>query len=178
MGHKNSKGTVTISNYRDRIRLRWRYQSKRYSINLASYSKHNLLAAKKIALLIEQDIAAEALDFSLLRYKTDLKGTASNTKTIVELFEKWTSDYKQMDCEKHTNYNSVCNMLKKWGKTEEHNILGKLNAEVFCGASYNRRLAMLKLLKFCRSICNYYLCRSEFCRKRVINNCNHNAMFK
>ena len=49
-----------------------------------------------------------------------------------------------MDCEKHTNYNSVRNMLKNWGKIEQNNIHKKLNAEVFCAGTYNRRLTMLK----------------------------------
>lgn len=49
-----------------------------------------------------------------------------------------------MDCEKHTNYNSVRNMLKKWGKIEQADIHIKLNAETFCATTYNRRLTMLK----------------------------------
>jgi integrase len=35
-------------------------------------------------------------------------------------------------------------MLRKWGKIEPSNILMKFNAETFCGATYNRRLTMLK----------------------------------
>lgn len=144
MGHKNPKGSITIQNYKNRIRLRWRYQSKRYSINLSSYNKLNLLKARKIVIQIEQDIAIDAFDFSLMRYRSELGRTAKETKTIVELFEKWVSEYKQMDCEKHINYFSVRNMLKKWGIIEQHNILAKLNAEIFNGTTYNRRLTMLK----------------------------------
>jgi len=48
LGQKNSKGTVSIINADGRIRLRWRYQNKRASVNLSSYSKTNLLQAKKI----------------------------------------------------------------------------------------------------------------------------------
>jgi site-specific recombinase XerD len=33
----------------------------------------------------------------------------------------------------------------KWGNVEPSNIVKKLNAEKFCGATYNRRLTMLKL---------------------------------
>ena len=68
MGQKNFKGNVSISDADDRIRLRWRYQSKRYSINLSSYTKTNLLKAKKIALNIEHDIANEKFDYSLNKY--------------------------------------------------------------------------------------------------------------
>ena len=73
MGHKNSKGNVSLTNYKGRIRLRWRYQSIRYSINLLSYSKTNLLSAKKTALQIEQDIADEKFDYSLHSYKGESK---------------------------------------------------------------------------------------------------------
>lgn len=144
MGHKNSKGNVSLTNYTGRIRLRWRYQSLRYSINLLAYTKTNLLAAKKTALQIEQDMADEKFDHSLSRYKGEPNNQASSEKTIVGYFQEWTSDVKQMDCEKHTNYNSLRNMLNKWGKIEQNNILKKLNSEVFCAGTYNRRLTMLK----------------------------------
>ena len=144
MGHKNSKGNVSLTNYKGRIRLRWRYQSIRYSINLLSYNKTNLLAAKKTTLQIEQDMADDKFDYSLNSYKGESKAMLQAEKTIVGYFEEWTSDIKQMDCEKHTNYNSVRNMLKKWGKIEQHSIHKKLNAEVFCAGTYNRRLTMLK----------------------------------
>ncbi len=144
MGQKNFKGTVSISDADDRIRLRWRYQSKRYSINLSSYTKTNLLKAKKIALNIEHDIANEKFDYSLNKYKGKEEVVSDIKKSIVEYFEEWTTSYKQMDCELHTNYNSVRNMLKKWGGTDQSNILNKFNSETFCGATYNRRLTMLK----------------------------------
>ncbi|HLD52073.1 MAG TPA: tyrosine-type recombinase/integrase [Sediminibacterium sp.] len=144
MGHKNQKGTVSVINYNGRIRLRWRFQSKRYSLNLASYNKINLLPARKIALLIEQDISLDKFDFTLNRYKSNTSKSNPTEKSIVEYFEEWTTTYKQMDCEKHTNYNSVRNMLRKWDKVAQTNIHLKLNAETFCGATYNRRLTMLK----------------------------------
>jgi len=56
IGHKNSKGLVTIFNDRNRIRLRWSYQAKRYSLSLGPYDKNNLKAAKKVVLQIELDI--------------------------------------------------------------------------------------------------------------------------
>ncbi len=52
MGQKNYKGTVSISNADGRIRLRWRYNSQRFSLSLYNYSKSNLLQAKKTALLL------------------------------------------------------------------------------------------------------------------------------
>ena len=39
MGQKNTKGTVSINNTDGRIRLRWRYRTIRYSINLNAFNK-------------------------------------------------------------------------------------------------------------------------------------------
>ncbi len=62
MGQKNTKGTVSVNNTDGRIRLRWRYRTIRYSINLNAYNKANLLLAKKAALQIERDIANDKFD--------------------------------------------------------------------------------------------------------------------
>jgi len=124
--------------------LRWRYHTIRYSINLNAYNKANLLIAKKAALQIEEDIANDKFDYSLNSYKGEPGNAPSVNKSIVQYFEEWTSDVKQMDCEIHTNYNSVRNMLNKWGVIEQSNIDKKLNAEIFCASTYNRRLTILK----------------------------------
>lgn len=145
MGIKNPKGAVSIENYRDRIRLRWRHQGKRYALSLSAYNQLNLLQAKKIALQIEQDIITENFDSTLVKYSGKVVAPAKIIhKSFVELFEEWTISYKQMDCEIHTNYNSCRNMIRKWGRVTQDNILGKLNKETFCNGTYNRRLTILK----------------------------------
>ncbi len=68
LGHKSPKGAVSITNYKDRIRLRWRYLGKRYSLSLASYNKINLKVANKVVLQIELDIANGQFDSTLVRY--------------------------------------------------------------------------------------------------------------
>jgi integrase len=143
MGIKSSKGTVSVENYRGRIRLRWRYQTKRYSLSLYSYDKQNLLQARKTALEIEQDMVNNKFDYSLVKYgkSEELKET---NKTIVAYFEEWVTFYKQMDCEIHTNYNSTRNMLRKWGEIKEGNIQHKLSLEKNAAVTYNRRLTILK----------------------------------
>jgi integrase len=144
MGIKNQKGTVSVENNKGRIRLRWRYQAKRYSLSLTAYSKQNLFQAKILALEIEQDILTNMFDFTLLKYGGKDANPNKNSKSIVANFEYWVSFYKQMDCEKHTNYNSTRNMLRKWGKITQENIVKKFNAETFCSKTYNRRLTILK----------------------------------
>jgi len=69
MGIKNAKGTVSIENFRGRIRLRWRFQSKRYSLSLTAYNKTNLLQARITGLQIEQDMVTDSFDISLVKYK-------------------------------------------------------------------------------------------------------------
>ena len=144
MGQKNSKGTVTIINAEGRIRLRWRYQTNRHSISLGAYTKSNLIQARIIALKIEQDMLLNNFDKTLFNYtgKDVVKPTTS--KSFVNLFEEWVKDYKQMNCEIHTNYNATRNMLKKWTNPIQDNIVKKLNAETFCSSTYNRRLTILK----------------------------------
>jgi len=96
-------------------------------------------------LQIEQDIITENFDSTLVKYsgKTVVAAKAI-PKSFVELFEEWTISYKQMDCEIHTNYNSCRNMIRKWGKVTQDNVLSKVNKETFCNGTYNRRLTILK----------------------------------
>ena len=144
MGQKNSKGAVTIINAEGRIRLRWRFQGIRHSISLGACTKSNLIQARIIALKIEQDILLNQFDKTLNSYSGNKSSKSITNKSIVELFEEWVKDYKQMDCEIHTNYNSTRNMLRKWGKITQESVVKKFNAETFCVATYNRRLTILK----------------------------------
>jgi integrase len=104
-----------------------------------------MLAAKKLALQIEQDIALGQFDTTLSRY-TGKKSTSSKLSALnfTDLFEHWVKNYKQMDCEVHTNYNSTRNMIRKWGKVDSSNIVQKLNSTKNAAVTYNRRLTILK----------------------------------
>jgi integrase len=85
MGRRISPVTVNIDNDKGRIRLRWRYDSKRYSLNVQlRYRKANLSIAKRLACYIEQDLLKNKFDVSLLRYKAYLtNGTAIWTRMIL-----------------------------------------------------------------------------------------------
>ena len=143
MGIKNQKGTVSIENYRERIRLRWRFQGVRYALNLSAYTKVNLIQARKIASEIEFDMALGGFDSKLAKYKGV---TTTNTPKMgfTDQYEAWVRDYMNMDCEVNTNYNAFRNMIRKWGEVDEQNVLAKFNSEQFCVGTYNRRLSMLK----------------------------------
>ena len=144
MGQKNSKGTVTIINANGRIRLRWRFKAIRHSISLGEYTKSSLIQARIIALKIEQDILLNNFDKTLFNYTGKVVAKQTTSRSFVNLFEEWVKDYKQMDCEVHTNYNATRNMLKKWGEITQENIVKKFNSETFCSKTYNRRLTILK----------------------------------
>jgi integrase len=147
LGHKSPKGAVSISNYKERIRLRWRYQGKRYSLSLSAYTKVNLNAIKKVVLQIELDMANGQFDDSLVKYGGKVVKAVEEPKkpqTIVACFEKWVKDYKQLDCDKNSDYFHLRGTLKKWGEIDPSEMLTRLNTEKYSPKTYNERLSMLK----------------------------------
>jgi len=147
LGHKSPKGAVSISNYKNRIRLRWRYKGKRYSFSFGPYDKINLKAAKRVVLQIELDIVNGGFDETLVKYGANLKNpepTLEKPISMVGNFEHWVKNFLNMDCEVNIDYYNVRNMLVKWGEWDEQSILVKLNAETFGARTYNSRLAILK----------------------------------
>lgn len=146
MGTRNQKGSVSIENINNRIRLRWRFQNLRYSLNLFSFTKVNLLHAKKTALQIENDLITGDFDSSLQRYKPASAQAVVPVvvKTLIQHFEDWVKDYRNMDCEKDIDYNSTRNMMLRWGSFDGSTALKHLNKERFGGKTYNRRLMLLK----------------------------------
>lgn len=147
LGHKSPKGAVSVTNYKNRIRLRWRYQGKRYSLSLGPYDKINLKAARRVVLQLELDIVNGGFDETLAKYGANLKKpeTALEKPTsMVGNFENWVKNYLHMDCNVNIDYYNVRNMLIKWGEWDEQSILVKLNAETFGARTYNSRLAILK----------------------------------
>ena len=148
MGHKSPKGAVSITNYKGRVRLRWRYEGVRYSLSLFQYTEFNLLEAKKVALVIQQDMLMNSFDDTLSKYgginSPTRKGNEKTEQTFLMHFERWVKEYKQMDTELSCNYNSCRVMVSKWGKVTSDNVLAKFNAETFCAVTYNRRLTILK----------------------------------
>ena len=146
LGHKSPKGAVSISNYKERIRLRWRYQGKRYSLSLSAYTKVNLNAVKKVVLQIELDMANGQFDDSLIKYSGKVVKTVEERKkphTIVTCFEKWVKDYKQLDCDKNSDYYHLRGTLRKWGEIDPSEMLARLNTEKYSPKTYNERLSML-----------------------------------
>lgn len=151
MGAKNPKGTVSIEDYRGRLRLRWRYMGERYTLTLFANNPHNKRAAKKVALQIELDMINNDFDKSLIRYGKPQDQMAepkvveqSQPYDLVKAFELWTREYRQKNCNRNVHYWHMRNILKRWGDNiNEKNILCKLNEEKFCPQTFNERLSIL-----------------------------------
>jgi len=150
LGHKSPKGAVSITNYKERIRLRWRYLGKRYSLSLGPYDKINLKAAKKVVLQIELDISNVQFDHTLVKYGGKAIVIVTHDEpvlptTIVAYFEKWVKEYKQMDCNKDHDYFHLRNKLQKWGQFGPDDMLSRHNLEQCSPKTFNKRLSILKL---------------------------------
>ena len=142
---KPSKGLVNIDEDKNRIRLRWTYQQKRYSLNLFLFTAANLLCAKKIALTIERDLLNDSFDPTLDRYKPAFqKKKVVAGEKLHERFEHWVRHYRNKDCETHIDYWAARNMLKRWGNVSTNAVVIKLGAEKINARTYNRRLTLLR----------------------------------
>lgn len=146
MGQKNLKGNVSVSNADGRIRLRWRYQKKRYSLSLFQFTKSNFQQAGRIAVEIERDIHAGEFDVTLLRYKPgSIQETVLNEiKSLVEHFEAWVRNYRNMDCDRDIDYRSTRSMMERWGRWDEATVVQHFGKEKIGAKTYNRRLTLLK----------------------------------
>src|SRR5688572_78242 len=114
MGQKNPKGSVSVSKDARRIRLRWRYLSKRYSLNLFNYNKTNLLQARKVAIIIEQDIVLGTFDSSLLKYKSSPDIKTSKSISLVQRFKEWVQIYRNREVNENVDYYLTMKMLERW----------------------------------------------------------------
>jgi integrase len=186
MGRKKCKGEISLYNDKGKIRLRWRLNSQRYSLNLSwIYTRTNIITAKKIVQCIEHDIDNNKFDTSLQRYKTlklslstnnhttptagNIPGASSSQKqysldeftnmtaqpnhsaekekvamNIIRFFELWTTQYRNMSCDRDVDYCQTKRMLARWKICSADEVLIKLQGEKFSENMYNRRLSMLK----------------------------------
>jgi integrase len=146
MGLKNTKGAVSLTNWKGRVRMRWRHLGTRYSLTLFPNTKKGLHQAKKLALEIESDLFNDRFDTTLCKYKgiDPPPMVEQPIKTLVEQFEYWVREYKQMDCDKNVDYHHLRNTLRKWGAFDQDTILTRLNNETFGAKTYNNRLGILK----------------------------------
>jgi hypothetical protein len=59
---------------------------------------------------------------------------------LVNEFESWVKNYRNMDCDKDCDYHSTRGMMKRWGSFDVAEVVSKLNKETISASTYNRRL--------------------------------------
>ncbi|MFM7450074.1 MAG: tyrosine-type recombinase/integrase [Leptolyngbyaceae cyanobacterium] len=97
---KAPKGTVAVQVFKERLRLCWSYQGKRYFLYLGMPDgKTNRIVAEGKAKQIEGDIATGNFDCTLMKYKPPQP--VSSALKVVELFEKFIA-YKAKQVYKRT----------------------------------------------------------------------------
>ncbi len=89
-GRKSGRNLVKVENDEGRLRLRWTYQGKRYTLAMGlPDSQTNRIFAQKRALEIEGDIASGHFDPSLKQYKPQKSISKPQQVTAGVLFEKF-----------------------------------------------------------------------------------------
>lgn len=169
---ENKWSEISVFNDSGKIRLRWSYEKKRFSLILFLWNRENLKLAKNIVREIEFDFSEGFFDASLEKYKrlkkeAVLKIKVKPTKNVVgknplayqpieqkeitpasidyiTLFPKWAKEICNMDCEKNCHYYGALLLLKKWGSFHFDDIIEKLNKETFGSSTYNIRLTTFK----------------------------------
>ncbi|RPD44071.1 site-specific integrase [Paracnuella aquatica] len=167
MGRRNLKGTVSICKDKNTIRLRWRYNSERYSLNLFLYNKQNLLRAKKIAFTIEHDLSSGGFDPSLDAYKVLIAPTPKVQPTShlhthgptqnclldekqiqpasqLNLFNEFEQYIKAKSMDPYSDdlssyYTQTRAMIKNWGNIDPEHTPVYLNKERFGPKTFNDR---------------------------------------
>jgi integrase len=81
---------VTIENHARRLRLRWLYQGKRYTMACGVNDDANGRAIAKLkAAQIEKDLINENFDPTLLKYKPRILDKTATELSCPELFDRW-----------------------------------------------------------------------------------------
>lgn len=164
MGHtKTPKGEISIQNSRGRIRLRWRYNGDRYSLNLpyACLPQNMHHATVKVA-EIKLDILKGCFDPTLKRYAKEHREKPPNDRVIetlnvrikpkttlllndlIERFNFWCNNIRNVDIETSIDYLYVRKLLEKWKDVPIEKTAEKLNEEKWAVTTYNRRLNYLR----------------------------------
>lgn len=128
---RTQKGCVATENHRNRIRLRWGYQGKRYYLYTGlPYTPAALKVAQQTASKIELDMLSGHFDETLVAYGK--KPDKSSVPTVVEVFQRYT-DYKAKFVQPKTlwSYKGIINALDNYFGTKPSHPLTKSDVEGF-----------------------------------------------
>lgn len=144
MGTKQQKGTVTIEDAEGRLRLRWRYKGKRYSLSMGlPFNKVNCKAAKLIATRIELDIAADNFDPTLIRYGKEEKAEEKpNVTDATEVWGRWVESLQLSERTANGHYKAIGAAITKYDPPlTDVKWLGMVD---WSAKTYNNHLGYLK----------------------------------
>jgi integrase len=164
MGQKSKtpKGEISITNFQGRIRLRWRYNGVRYSLNVPyAYVSENMHHGAIRAAEIKLDIAKGCFDPTLEKYNPTplvlpppkaemgpvLKRSDGVTVSIIDLikhFNDWGTNVRNIDIDRTTYYLAARSFLEKCKGVPLEQLPLKLNQENWSVSTYNERLSLLK----------------------------------
>lgn len=139
---KKRRGEISIEEFRGRIRLRWRYNNRRYYLAASAYTTLNLIIAQKAAIQIEYDIAINNFDYQLLRYRSIIRQTTDSVDKVHEYFSEWVYETKHRVCFDVNHYYVLYLVLKRWGHVTEDNFLNKLKNDSLSNKTFNSRLGV------------------------------------
>lgn len=160
MGHKSKtpKGEISISNYKGRIRLRWRYGGDRFSLNLPfAYLPENMHHATIKVAEIKLDIAKGCFkpenyfpspsppQRGIKQSSEAIKKPAPRTvDNLIEYFNNWGKNIRNVDVDNSKDYFHLRRALEKWVNIPIEQLPQKLNAGNWAVSTYNGRLTLLK----------------------------------
>lgn len=162
MGRRAKKGEVSITNDDGRIRLRWRVNGRRCSINTPfPYSATNLSNAANLAARIQSDLVNNTYDPTMERYKRlvhsnittpvqpsmGTQPASSTAGTIGEIqphFKLWVTQIKNADFDRSSYYLYTDKALTRWGSLSLLELPRMMHSENWSPSTYNRRLGLLK----------------------------------
>jgi len=120
---KAFKGTVSVENFRNRLRLRFRYKGKQHTLSIGlPDTKENRKLAESKARQIELDIVSGNFDSTLVKYKPqhtlDTQPDTQKPIGTIDLFQKFTVSKQESVSSRYiaTCYNPTANRLKEYGR--------------------------------------------------------------
>ena len=147
---KAQKGEISIANNNGRIRLRWRYQAERYSLNMPHrYCSENMGYATIKAAEIQLDILKSCFDSSLEKYKTLRPINSAKLKvprdsqvygiavpaikdklgSLADDFTFWAINIKNVDIDNSFDYLYTKKLLEKWTSVLIQQLPAKMKTE-------------------------------------------------
>jgi integrase len=130
---RSQKGCVSVGEFKGRLRLRWSYQGKRYSLGMGlPEGKVNRLVAEGKAKLIEQDIATSNFDYTLERYQPEHLQQTKQIK-VFELFDQFTL-FKSNNLESESlqsKYPGLSGYLRQYFRGKDARSIGEAEAFKF-----------------------------------------------